>query len=73
MTDVFDQPAAPAFEINTQPSSSQNLELALDLLNQDRDSKQDSKQKGKKPCYFEIPGRSYLRGGISSLRLVRWL
>ena len=67
MTDVFDQPAAPAFEINTQPSSSQNLELAIDLLNQDR----DSKQKGKNPCYFEIPDRSYLRGGISSLRLVR--
>ena len=69
MIDVFEQPATPAFEIDSQPSSSQNLELAIDLLNQDR----DSKQKGKNPCHFDIPGPSYLRGGISSLRLVRWL
>ena len=38
----------------------------MDLLNQDR----DSKQKGQSTCYFEIPGFSSLRGGISGLRLV---
>lgn len=66
MSDFFDPSVAPAFKIDPQPSSSQNLELAIDLLNQDR----DSKRKGQNPCYFEIPGPSSLRGGYSSPRLV---
>lgn len=42
------------------------MELAIDLLNQDR----DSKQKGRNPCYFEIPGASSFRGGVSSFDMV---
>ena len=64
--EILSPSAVPAFKIEPQPSSSQNLELAIDLLNQDR----DSKQKGQNPCHFEIPGRSFLRGGFSSLHLV---
>lgn len=63
--EVFGQSFVPTFKIDPQPSSSQNLELAIDLLNQDRESKQERQN----PCYFEIPGLSYFRGGYSSPRL----
>lgn len=66
MLEVFGQSFVPTFKIDPQPSSSQNLELAIDLLNQDRESKQERQN----PCYFEIPGLSSFRGGYSSPRLV---
>ena len=66
MIAIFDQPIVPAFKIDPQPSSSQNLELAIDLLSQDR----DSKQKGQDSCFLELSGLSSLRGGLSRLGLV---
>ena len=66
MIAIFDRPIVPAFKIDPQPSSSQNLELAIDLLNQDR----ESKQKGQDPCFLEVSDLSSLRGGLSRLRLV---
>ena len=66
LTDIFGQPIVPAFKIDPQPPNWQNLQLVVDLLNQDR----DSKQKGPKPCFLELSGGSSFSGGLMSSRLV---
>ncbi|KAM0799166.1 hypothetical protein BDR22DRAFT_890691 [Usnea florida] len=63
--EIIGQPIIPAFKIDPQPPSTQNLQLVVDLLNQDR----DSKQKGPKPCFVNISGGSSVSGGLMSSRL----
>ncbi|KAK4691896.1 hypothetical protein P7C71_g5203, partial [Lecanoromycetidae sp. Uapishka_2] len=60
--DIFDRSIAPAVTITPQPSSSQNLQLALDLLDQD----QYSKLREDYPCSIQFPSSSHFRGGLSS-------
>ncbi len=65
-SDIFDPSIAPAATINPQPSSSQNLQLALDLLDQD----EYRRSRGKDICSIHFPSSSLFRGGLSSSKSV---
>ena len=67
LLDIFDHSIRSAVTIDSHPSSSQNIELVQDLLEQD----QHSRAKEYNLCHFWIPSSSKLRGGISSSRVVR--
>ncbi|KAL2057191.1 hypothetical protein ABVK25_002244 [Lepraria finkii] len=63
--DIFDHSVRPAVTIQSQPSTSQNRQLALDFLEQD----QHSRSKEHNLCQLRFPSSSTLRGGLSSSRM----
>lgn len=65
-SDIFDDSIIPAFAIDPQPSSGQNLDLAFDFLEQDR----DSRTKDHNLCYLQSQNDENIRGGLSSSRIV---
>ena len=69
LLDIFDHSIRPAVTIDSHPSSSQNIELVQDLLDQD----QHSRAKEYNLCRFRIPSSSTLRGGLSTSRVVCYM
>lgn len=59
--DILDGSISPAATISPQPSSSHNLQLALDLLEQD----QHSRTREHHLCSAQFPSSSLFRGGLS--------
>lgn len=53
--------AGPAFTITQPPSPSRNIQLALDLLAQDKHRRSDRECRSS----FNLPKESYIHGGTS--------
>ncbi|MCJ1272678.1 hypothetical protein MMC21_000465 [Puttea exsequens] len=62
--DILDAAVVPALTIDSPPSSQQNLQLTLDLLEQDK----YLRSQNRPHCSVEFPPSSLFRGGLSTLQ-----
>ena len=65
-SDILDAAVVPALTIDSPPSSQQNLQLTLDLLEQDK----YLRSQNRPHCSVEFPPSSLFRGGLSTLQEV---